>query len=161
MTNDLARMRAQHERERDDLMAQHEDRVSLLNLRISAMLRAHSSPAEPEIRKHISGEWLNKCGRLAAFVGTPGPFARTCAVLHALFPDRIKLDDFQRSFEGCILTEVDKCLLTKMFARSGDTIETLASRVGLDDSALQDVLHEWVRRHWYPIIVCCVVREKN
>lgn len=91
MTNDLARMRAQHERERDDLMAQHEDRVSLLNLRISAMLRAHSSPAEPEIRKHISGEWLNKCGRLA----------------------------------------------------------------------LQDVLHEWVRRHWYPIIVCCVVRETN
>jgi hypothetical protein len=135
---------AAQQRELDDLHADHAMRCTLLRLPpISATLKTAVRADPPQPRRQLNAAWLNKKGHLAQYIGLPGPFARTCKLLRALFPLHIG-EDCQSSWQGDLLTPLDCALLTKMWLHTGKTIGMLATDVGVPEAVLQGVIRTWL-----------------
>jgi hypothetical protein len=134
----------QHQaRQRQQLEADFKRRCSLFGLQCRLRIGL-SSMAAPARRMMLSETWLNQQNRLQQLVGTPGPFAQTCILLQSLFPDHVQ-SDCQLSFDGCLLSELDKCLLTKMWLRTGDTIGMMSTYHGIPVAVVAAAIRQWVR----------------
>lgn len=83
---DVARLGEAQQRELDTLESEFDIRCQFLQLRgggaaVNAFVRADV----PQPRRQLSGAGLNKKGHLATYIGLPGPFAKACKILLALF----------------------------------------------------------------------------
>ena len=144
LERDMVILLAAQQRELDDLHADHAIRCTLLRLPpISATLKTAVRADAPQPRRQLNAAWLNKKGHLAQYIGLPGPFARTCKVLRALFPLHIG-EDCQSSWQGDLLTPLDCALLTKMWLHTGKTMGMLATDAGVPEAVLQGVIRTWL-----------------
>jgi hypothetical protein len=144
LERDMVILLAAQQRELDDLHADHAMRCTLLRLPpISATLKTAVRADPPQPRRQLNAAWLNKKGHLAQYIGLPGPFARTCKLLRALFPLHIG-EDCQSSWQGDLLTPLDCALLTKMWLHTGKTMGMLATDVGVPEAVLQGVIRTWL-----------------
>jgi hypothetical protein len=94
---------------------------------ISATLKTTVRADPPPPRRQLNAAWLDKKGRLAQYIGMPGPFAQTCKVMRALFPLHIG-EYCQSSWQGDLLTPLDCALVAKMWLHTGKTMGLLATR---------------------------------
>ena len=144
LERDMVILLATQQRELDDLYTDHAIRCTLLRLPpISAALKTAVRADPPQPRRQLNAAWLNKKGHLAQYIGLPGPFARTCKVLRALFPLHIG-EDCQSSWQGDLLTPLDCALLTKMWLHTGKTMGMLATDAGVPEAVLQGVIRTWL-----------------
>ena len=141
---DMVILQAAQQRELDDLKKDFAKRCTLLHLPpISATLTATVRTDAPQPRRQLNGAWLNKKGRLAQYIGLPGPFAQACKVLMAIFPLHIGVD-CQSSWQGDMLTSLDCALLAKMWLHTGKTIGMLATDVDVPLPVLKEVIRTWL-----------------